>query len=58
VLSLEERIYVDTERQLDRLTRGAGGSDDDDTALRVGRVPIGLGIRRKVVIAGGVHGGK
>mgnify|MGYP003295128312 CR=1 FL=1 len=48
----------ETERQLDRLARRAGRRDDDDAALRMWSVSVGVGIGREVVVAGGAHGWK
>ena len=58
VLPLEQRVEMQAERQLDRLARGARGGDDDDSALGMGSVAVGVGIGGKVVVAGGVHAGR
>ena len=57
VLALEQRVEVQPERQLDRLARGARRGDDDDPSLGMGRVAVGVGIGRKMMVAGGMHEG-
>ena len=58
VLALEQGVEVQAQRQLDRLAGGAGGRDDDDPAAGMRGVAVGVGIGRKVMIAGGMHGGE
>ena len=58
MLALEEGVEVQAQRQLDRFTRGARGRDHDDPSARMRGVSEGIGIRRKVMIAGGMHGGE
>ena len=55
MLPLEQRVEVQTERELDRLARGASGGDDDDAAVGMGCPAVGVGIRREVVVARRVH---
>ena len=55
VLALEDGLEVEAERELDRLAGGARRRDDDDAALGVGRVAVGVGIGREMVVAGGMH---
>jgi hypothetical protein len=56
VLPLQEGVHLDAERQLDRLAGGAGRSDDDNAALGMGRMAVSIGVRREMMVAGGVHG--
>ena len=58
MLPLEQRVEVETERQLDGLAGGAGRGDDDDPPLGMRRVAVSVGIGRKVMVAGGAHDGK
>jgi hypothetical protein len=56
MFALEQRVHVNAERQLDGFAGSARGSDDDDATFGVRSVAVGVRIRRKVVVAGRVHG--
>ena len=58
MLSLEHRVEVETQGQFNGLARGTRGGNDNDPAVRMGGVAEGFGIGRKVMIAGGMHGGE
>ncbi len=55
VLTLEHRLQVEAQGQLDRFAGGPGRGDDDDASGRMGGVPVGVGIGRKVVVARWPH---
>jgi len=56
VLTLEESLDLEAERQLYRLTGGARRRDDDDASgSGLGR-EVGLGIGGEEVVAGDTHG--
>jgi len=55
VLSLEQRVDVQAERQLDRLARRTGRGDDDHPPGRGLGGEEGLGIGRKKVVARDSH---
>src|SRR6476469_2306681 len=48
---------MEPERQFDRFARGARRGNDDDPPLGMGRVAVGVGIGREMVVAGRVHEG-
>jgi hypothetical protein len=52
VLALEQGVEVEAQRELDGLACRAGRRDDDDPPLRMRGVAVGVGIGRKVVVAG------
>ena len=52
VLPLEQRVQMQAQRELDGLAGGARGGDDDDAPGGMGRVAVGVGIGRKVMVAG------
>ena len=58
VLPLEQRLEPQAQRQLDRLAGGAGRRDDDDPALGMWCVLVGVGIRGEMMVAGRMHGRK
>jgi hypothetical protein len=58
VLPFEQGVEVESQRQFDGLACGTRRRDDDDPAMRVGRMAEGIGIGRKMMIAGGMHGGE
>jgi hypothetical protein len=49
---------VETEGELDGFAGGAGGSNDNDPPGRVRGMSVGVGIRRKMMVAGRMHGGR
>jgi hypothetical protein len=55
VLSNQQRLDVQAERDLDRFTGGAGRRDDDDSAPRMLGAPVGVDVGRKCVVAGWMH---
>jgi len=55
VLALEKGVYLQLQRQLNRLARRPGGSDDDDAPLGVGSEAIGVGIGREMMVARWMH---
>ena len=57
VLPLEQRIQVQAHRELDRLAGRTRRRNDDDAPRGMGRVAIGVGIGRKMVVAGRMHEG-
>ena len=55
VLALQHGLEAEAEGDLDGFAGGASGRDDDDPAPGVRGVPVGLGIGREEVVAGGNH---
>ena len=58
VLALEERVEVQSESQLDRLTGRPSRRDHDDSARGMGCVAVSVGIGGKMMVAGGMHPGR
>jgi hypothetical protein len=55
MFSLQHRVHLQLQGELDGLARRPGGSNDDDAAFGMRSESVGVGIWRKVVVAGWMH---
>jgi hypothetical protein len=55
MLSLEQRIHLKPQGQLDRLAGRTSGRNDDDAPFRVGSVSVRVRVWGEMMVAGGVH---